>query len=686
MRSWVSLLILAVAAGFGASAARAEINPVATHPQDMPDSAVQQIIVKLRPAAPDATGGQPHAHVQARARLQALAARAGLTLDASHPITADLQVMQIEPVSTGQPLSATLAALRGDPDVEYAEADQRRYIHAVPNDAMFPQQWVLQTPSAATPSAVDALGAWDSATGDGGLVIADLDTGVRFEHPDLQRSGAGGRLLAGYDFISDAFVANDGDGRDADASDPGDWVTSSDLKQRACSAIQQTSNSSWHGTRTAGMLGALTDNGTGIAGMTWSASVLPVRVLGKCGGADSDILAGMLWAAGFHVEGVPDNTHPARIENMSLGATGPCPQSYRDVIAQLTSRGVIVVVSAGNDGGPVDSPANCPGVVGVAGLRQAGTKVGYSNLGPELALAAPAGNCGSDPSRCQYALDTTTNSGTTAPGDSSYTSSDLATANLGTSFSAPIVSGIAGLMLAVNGNLDTAQLIERMKRGSKPFPQSSVDAPAQPPLCHIPTGAHDVQNDECICTNDGRTCGAGMASASGALAEALRPIAAVRVSAARFAPGMTIALDASGSSAACGHAVASFEWSSSDPGTSPVTSTTGSTTTVTAPASGQIDLTLTVSDDAGRTDQAIISIGPWSANSTAPTQAGSTACLTPKAVPAAATSSSTTGGSATPSAAAAQTGGRGGGGALDWLTLLVIGGLAAAPASRRRPR
>ena len=135
-------------------------------------------------------------------------------------------------------------------------------------------------------------------------------------------------------------------------------------------------NSSWHGTRVAGILGAISNNDTGIAGMTWSGWILPVRVLGKCGGYDSDIIAGMAWAAGLAVEGVPNNPYPARIINMSLGAVGSCSSSYQQVVDELVGLGMLIVVSAGNEGGPVDAPANCAGVAAIAGLRQAGTKVG----------------------------------------------------------------------------------------------------------------------------------------------------------------------------------------------------------------------------------------------------------------------------------------------------------------------
>jgi serine protease len=631
MRWLAWTMLLAIAVGAGAAGVNGELNPVRRHPHDSPATPIAAIIVKFRSASHSAQGAQVR---PARDRIAALTARTGLTLHAGRSITDLLQVIRVQPAVTGEPIAATVERLRADPEVEYAELEQRRYPHATtPNDALFSEQWYLLQSSATTPSAVDAVTAWDTTTGSTGIVIADLDTGVRFEHPDLQWAGSGGRLLPGYTFISDTFVANDGDAQDADASDPGDWVTQADSKQPQCANLPTGSTfpipSSWHGTRVSGLLGALSNNGIGIAGVTWSAWLLPVRVLGKCGGLDSDIVAGMLWAAGIPVSGVPNNPYPARIENMSLGGTGACPQLYADVIGQLSANGVLVVASAGNEGGPVDAPANCAGVAGVAGLRHAGTKVGYSSLGPEIALSAPAGNCPTG-SPCTYPITTTFNQGTTTPGVDGYTD-QLSNPNLGTSFSAPLVSGIAGLMLAVNGNLTSAQLIARLKEGSQPFPQTSPGTVPAPPMCHVPTGPSDVQNTECICTLDGQTCGAGMASASGALNAALRPVAAVRVPAS-VAPGMNVTLDASGSSAACHHTIASYQWASSDPA-HPVTNSTGPSTTVTAPASGTFNVTLTVTDDAGKQDPATVTVGSTAATSSAPATAGTNACLSAIAVP-----------------------------------------------------
>jgi serine protease len=627
MRTFKSLMCTAICLFATALGAAPEYNPARARPAAQTQSVTQHVIVKLRTERTSSRRQAP----QGSDAVIALTKRTGVTMIATRPIGLGLHVVHVQPAVSGETLARTLARLRADSAVEYAEPDQRRYVHSAPNDPLYSQQWYQQSPSASVPAAVDAVTAWSITTGSNGIVIADLDTGVRFDHPDLLGAGPSGRLLSGYDFISDAFVANDGDGWDPDASDPGDWISQADLSQPECSGAS-VEPSSWHGTRTAGILGALTNNGVGIAGMTWNAWIEPVRVLGKCGGTDSDIETGMLWAAGIHVDGVPDNPYPAKIENMSLGGTGACPQSYQDVLSQLAALGVLVVASAGNEGGPVDAPANCTGVAGVAGLRQSGTKVGYSSLGPQIALSAPAGNCVNTTagSPCLYQIETTFNLGTTIPGANDYTD-QINNPSLGTSFSAPMVSGIAGLMLAANGNLTSPQLIARLKEGSTAFPQTSVGETTQPPMCHVPANSGDIQNAECICTLDGRTCGAGMANGPGALAAAERPVAADKVPATVVAGG-NVTLDASGSGAACNHSIASYQWTSSDPTNHPVSSSNSPTTSVAAPSSGSFTVTLTVTDDGGRTDTASVTVTSTSASTTAPATASASGCLAPLTV------------------------------------------------------
>ncbi len=576
---------------------------------------VDRIIVGLRPEA-----GTNRVSAAAPDRMRALAQRRGLGIRAESSISPTLQLVELEVALTGPDLDAALARLAGDPEVAFAEPDQRAYPHAVPVDALYSGQWYLQ---GSQPAALDAETAWNQATGSAATVVAVLDTGARFDHPDLLQAGRGGRLLPGYDFVSRdpdgrSRLANDGDGWDANPADPGDWITASEAGLAVFSDCE-VSNSSWHGTRVAGLIGAIANNGVGIAGTTWSTWILPVRVLGKCYGRTSDILQGMRWAAGLPVSGAPANPYPARIINLSLGSPGTCTQSYLSVMNELTQAGILVVASAGNVGGPVEYPANCPGAVGVAGLRHIGTKVGYSSLGPTVALAAPGGNCVNLSGPCLFSLDTTDDLGRTEPVGPGYTSQ--LSINVGTSFSAPFVAGIAALMHAVNGNLRGAQVTARLREGARPFPAP----PDGVPLCHVPVSSADIQDSECGCTTS--TCGAGMAYAPGALTAALRPIAAVAVPLS-VAPGQNISLDASGSAAACLRNVVSYQWTPVS-GAPAIGGADTAVATVVAPAGASaFTVRVTVTDDHGAVDAADITVTSSAATTTAPAAAGTTACPT----------------------------------------------------------
>jgi len=586
----------------------------------------QQILVKLRAAAASAAHRQALAvekkSTQAVATipdgtLKELAGRSNLIFESSREITTGIHMLRVRSGS-GETIAATLARLRADPNVEFAEIDARRYPHAVPDDPLYQGQWYEQ---ALQPAGTDAVTAWDISTGRSDLVIAELDTGVRFDHPDLLAVSARGRLLSGYDFVTNAAVANDGDGRDVNPTDPGDWVSSADAQTTQFSGCT-VSNSSWHGTRVAGILGALSNNTAGITGMTWGPKILPLRVLGKCGGVDSDILDAMRWAAGLHVTGVPDNTHPAKVINLSLGGQGSCTRAEQTVINEVVAAGATIIVSAGNDGSTVDAPANCVGVAGIGGLNNTGTKAGFSNLGPTVALSAPGGNCPGSPGPCTYSLDTTTNSGTTTPGSNGYT--DQLNPNLGTSFSAPIVSGIAALMSSVNPNLRPSELITRLKLGAKPFPGAATGS--NTPTCHVPASSHDVQSSECVCTT--QTCGGGMANAPGALTEAQRPVVAISIP-ATITAGQNVSFSAAASGAACNRSVTTHAWSVTSPANYAIHGADTSTATIVAPTSGTVTLMVTVTDDAGHSDSGVVSVNATSATSTSPSVANTGTCIEP---------------------------------------------------------
>jgi serine protease len=584
----------ALAAG-AAGAAEAE-PPRRSNSVASEDPSAARVIVKFRSGSLLARAAAATAAAGTVSPQQAalLARRLSLPLVDGPGLGPRMQALRGAGLSSSQ-LAARLAAM---PEVEWAVPDQRRRAAAVlPNDPYLGDnqaqvtptagQWYLRAPTTTLVSAINAVGAWDITTGSPAVTVAVLDTGVRLDHPDLA-----GKLWPGYDFVDDRDTANDGDGRDADPSDPGDWTSSGE-----CSAGEPAFASSWHGTQVAGLIGAATDNGLGIAGAARNVMLLPVRVLGRCGGWDSDILAAMRWSGGLSADPVA-NAHPARVINMSLGSTGSCPASYRDVIGELVAAGVVVVVAGGNDAGlAVNTPANCAGAIAVAGVRHLGSKVGYSNVGPEMAVAAPAGNCVNLTGACLYPLMTTSNSGSTSPGENIY--SDSYNYSVGTSFATPLVAATAGLMLSVDPTLQPAQVKSVLQATARTFPATGADAGVV--ACRAP-GA--VEQIECYCT--ATTCGAGLLDAAAALARvqataAPLPTARIVVPGDGLTVGQSVVLDASASAAQGGRTIASYEWTlvSGQGVVSLTPPTDGASVSVQALAAGTATIVLTVIDSAG---------------------------------------------------------------------------------------
>jgi serine protease len=626
--------------------------PLRTHAQDQLPT--DRVIVRWRD-----TGVAAVQIPTTEGRSARLSQATGVRLSAVREIRDRLDVMRLEAPLGGGALRRVIARLKADPAVQYAEADERRYIlgAGAPNDPRFVAgsdangqwqgQWYLSDPSATAPAAIGATSAWGTATG-ATYIIAVIDTGVDFTHPDLGLYANGGKLLPGRDFIcndsgancsaatagSTYLVANDGDGWDSDATDPGDWIDATDLARtdnffKGCGEgtnHDQPVDSTWHGTRVAGIAAALTNNGIGVAGVAPDAYILPVRVIGKCSGYVSDIVAGMYWAAGMTnstISGVPSNPYPAQVLNLSIGSRAACTQTEQDAVTAIAQDGHVVVVAAGNDGGPVAAPASCQGTLSVAGIRHVGTKVGYSDVSSTaaaIAIAAPAGNCVNLNNQhpwtlpCLYSIETTSNDGKTTPGNPFYTYALMAPGypgnllnegTVGTSFAAPIVSGVAAMMVEANPNLTVKQLIARLQAAATAFP-----VPAAAPdggTCHVAAltkdskdNYTDIQDKECTCTT--ATCGAGMLNAAAALDQSLFPVASIVTSTDKASVGQSVTLDGSTSTAASNHVIAAYLWTA-DPDVS-ISNASSAVAKLVFPALRPVTVTLRVTDDAGRQDSA----------------------------------------------------------------------------------
>ncbi len=331
--------------------------------------------------------------------------------------------------------------IAADPNVEYVEVDKLNKPFLTPNDTRYSEQWGYSGTYG-----IKANQAWDVTTGSG-AVVAVLDTGIT-SHSDLSAN-----VLPGYDFIIDTTVSNDGNGRDSDPSDPGDWVTANQ-----CGGTHAAQNSSWHGTHVAGTIAAVTNNAKGVAGVAYGAKIVPVRVLGTCGGYDSDIADAIIWASGGTVSGVPANANPAEVINLSLGGSGACGTTTQNAINSAVSRGTTLVIAAGNDNVNVSnaSPANCNNVIAVASITSTGARSSFSNYGSLIDIAAPGSN-----------ILSTLNSGTTTPGSETYASYN------GTSMATPHVAGVVALIQAVATTPKTPAEVESLiKANVTAFPST----------------------------------------------------------------------------------------------------------------------------------------------------------------------------------------------------------------------
>ncbi|WP_298234549.1 S8 family serine peptidase [uncultured Azohydromonas sp.] len=534
---------LAASALLAAGAAQAKPQPLFQNPGAAP---VNGLIVRLRDAPAHAevereqalsrdrrsARGEKHRERLQRVLREAAMDRAAIDVPSAPAISPTGHASQVlrfdKPLTLeqAQRLARRLAA-RGDVLwVEPNVRERRLQVANRPNDPDFGQQWWLQPLNTQSNAQVNALPieqrlrgvprfqeAWSIATGVNidATRVAVLDSGIT-NHEDLE-----GRWIGGYDFVSTIEYAGDGNGRDPDPHDPGDFVTTTSGAFSGC----EVENSSWHGTKIAGLISAITNNNRGVAGANQGNLIVPVRVAGKCGADVSDITDGIRWAAGLPVSGVPANPFPARIINISFGSTAACGSEYQDAIEAVRAVGAVVVAAAGNEHTAPTRPANCSNtnVIGVGALNRDGFKAVYSNFG-----TLTVSTVGGDPDDTNRegawntvlgdgGLWTTTDTGLQSPVGSGYTNEGV----IGTSFSAPLVSATISLMLSRNSALTADQIVAGLKASARPHVVSSLLVNGAPAMA----ACSNENPGRCVCTTS--TCGAGILDAVEALNYAANP-------------------------------------------------------------------------------------------------------------------------------------------------------------------
>ncbi|MBP9929325.1 MAG: S8 family serine peptidase [Rhodoferax sp.] len=521
--------------------------------------ALNRIIIRLRPEATSARASRaqtpnsdPQVQIKAlgESRRQRPDARSDIELRYYRSVAPRTHVALTSKRMSRIDLSAYVRQLEQDPQVASAEIDERVLAQqALPNDPEFaPRQWNLQSVGSGA-GAANFASAWGVATG-AGVIVAVIDGGYR-PHADLNPN-----MLAGYDFISadpdgSFTTANDANGRDSDATDPGDWSAQGDCAP---------ANSSWHGTHVAGIIAAVTNNNAGVAGAAFNARLLPVRVLGVCGGYVSDIAAGMRWAAGLPVPGVPANTQIAKVLNLSLGRQGNCSPTFQDAVTEVRAAGSVVVAASGNDSATaILQPANCSGVIGVTAHTVSGDNASYANIGLGTAISAPGGGNGMLIVGSGLPIYSTSNTGTTTP------LLDSIEAKRGTSMATAHVSAAAALMFQVKPAITPDELFSRLLNAARVHPAGTYCASLQ-------------------------TCGAGLLDADAAVASVLADNAPL-VS-ARYAPagialrGTTVQLTGSADMGRLGLGIHSVLWTQIGGSAVTLSGATTRTASFVVPASG----------------------------------------------------------------------------------------------------
>ncbi|MET0935733.1 MAG: S8 family serine peptidase [Luteibacter sp.] len=369
-----------------------------------------RLIVRMQPGIAANTGAA--VSVVSRAAQSRLRTTATGGIRRMRTLATGADVITLNAKLSGADVATLIASVAADPTVASVREDHLRHANVaavLPNDPYFTRyQWHLRAGTGAVETigrdtnpvinrgGANAVDAWQVGTGSG-VTVAVIDTGLT-HHPDIDLSLGD----AGYDFISSGFVSGRAtDDRAPGGWDTGDWTSGDPYDAPGgCATPDTGEDSSWHGTHVSGTIAELTDNATGMAGVAPGARILPLRALGHCGGYESDIADAIEWASGGHVDGVPDNTHPADVISMSLGGQATCTSDSPEAIAvqDAISRGTVVVVAAGNESANANgySPAGCPGVIAVGAVGVGGSRTFYSNWGNTVAVAAPGGGIYAD--------------------------------------------------------------------------------------------------------------------------------------------------------------------------------------------------------------------------------------------------------------------------------------------------
>lgn len=450
------------------------------------DEVIRQLIVKF-----EFEQDLPYREAVSTELLAQISAHAGIDLNFKRLMSQRSQVLRLpEPMPLSQ-LQPIVDKLNAHPAIIRASKDGWKRRALTPDDPDFAQQWYLENSAIG----MDAQNAWDDTQGSTAVTIAIVDTGFTPHEYYSGNSTNQARILSGYDFVSDADLARDGDASDSDPTDEGDYVLQSELDGEtepdlsAYTDVCIAEDSSWHGTAVASVAAAKGNDTIGMAGINWQANLLFARVLGSCGGYDSDIIDGMLWSAGLNVPGATNNGNPADVINLSLGGAGECTESFQDAINSILAQphNPVVVIAAGNSAADVVdyTPANCEGVIAVAATNGDGNRASYSNFGAIIDISAPGGEDGTD------SIYAAVNDGTTT----ATSNTDQYLGYSGTSFAAPLVSGVVSLVKTVDPSLDADEIRQLLNQTARSFPSGSD------------------------CTSD--TCGSGMLDGGSAVNQAI---------------------------------------------------------------------------------------------------------------------------------------------------------------------